>query len=269
MSETKKCPFCWEEILSTAIKCKHCWEFLEKQIEKKYTTFNYSFNLEYSRKQFLEFLEKRYFLKNVNLSARTWSETTWWWSSWWNNGHVNPVSTKVYSLFDISFNLEVDEKIKINKEYIDLCYNFFNLTYKTNVFLLIFIFILSFFLIMPIIISLISNYKIIFPVSNNLDFWWQILIYFNLIITILIVIIIYRKKWNNFVLGKKQILEKIKSYKILWDNITLEQNNNLKFNVELKPIKKITLICIILIILFPILFPILSKLRIYLIIKFL
>lgn len=28
--ETKKCPFCGEEILSIAIKCKHCGEFLNK-----------------------------------------------------------------------------------------------------------------------------------------------------------------------------------------------------------------------------------------------
>lgn len=27
--KTKACPFCWEEILETAVKCKHCGEFLD------------------------------------------------------------------------------------------------------------------------------------------------------------------------------------------------------------------------------------------------
>lgn len=238
MSESKKCPFCWEEILNTAIKCKHCWEFLEKTVVKKYTTFNYSFNLEYSRKQFLEFLEKRFFLKNVHLNTRTWSETTWWWSSWWNNGYVNPVSTKVYSLFDISFNLEVDEKIKISKEYIDLCYQYFNLNYKTNIFLLIFIFILSFFIQFPLINLSdggISNEKFLF---------------FDSIISLFISIIVYRIKWNNFVEEKKSLLEGIKNYKILWEGITLEQNNNLKFSAEIKPIEKLMVFTVFLIIFF-------------------
>lgn len=31
--KTKACPFCWEEILETAVKCKHCGEFLEKKEE--------------------------------------------------------------------------------------------------------------------------------------------------------------------------------------------------------------------------------------------
>lgn len=38
MKEKKNCPFCWEEILATAIKCKHCWEFLNKEESKKEET---------------------------------------------------------------------------------------------------------------------------------------------------------------------------------------------------------------------------------------
>jgi len=28
---TKACPYCGEQILTTAIKCKHCGEFLDKK----------------------------------------------------------------------------------------------------------------------------------------------------------------------------------------------------------------------------------------------
>lgn len=35
MAETKRCPFCGEEILSVAIKCKHCGEWLEKKEAEK------------------------------------------------------------------------------------------------------------------------------------------------------------------------------------------------------------------------------------------
>lgn len=34
-NNTKKCPFCGEEIKNTAIKCKHCGEWLNKQAELK------------------------------------------------------------------------------------------------------------------------------------------------------------------------------------------------------------------------------------------
>lgn len=234
MSETKKCLFCWEEILSTAIKCKHCWEFLEKQLEKKYTPFNYSFSSEFWRKEFIDFVGKRYFLKNINLNTRTWTKVSWGWS--YGNGHVSSVNTTVHSLFDVSFNLELDEKIKINKEYINLCYNFFNLNYETNIFLLIFIFLLSFFI----------PFFIINNVSEELIWYY---LFFDLIISLLISIIFYRIGWNNFIEEKKQILEQIKNYKILWECITLEQNNNLKFNTEYKTIKTLVLICTILIIL--------------------
>lgn len=33
--ETKKCPFCGEEILFEAKKCKHCGEFLDSALRKK------------------------------------------------------------------------------------------------------------------------------------------------------------------------------------------------------------------------------------------
>ncbi len=46
--ETKECPYCWEDIQSTAIKCRYCWEFLdwrkketkEKKLESKVWDFS-------------------------------------------------------------------------------------------------------------------------------------------------------------------------------------------------------------------------------------
>ena len=36
MEETKRCPYCGEEILAVAKKCKHCGEWLEaKETEKE------------------------------------------------------------------------------------------------------------------------------------------------------------------------------------------------------------------------------------------
>ena len=35
MEETKRCPYCGEEILAVARKCKHCGEWLDKEEPKK------------------------------------------------------------------------------------------------------------------------------------------------------------------------------------------------------------------------------------------
>lgn len=37
--ETKKCPYCSEQILITAKKCKHCGEWLEESKERKGSTW--------------------------------------------------------------------------------------------------------------------------------------------------------------------------------------------------------------------------------------
>lgn len=38
--ETKKCPFCAEEIDVNAVKCKHCGEFLTKGAKKEHRKGN-------------------------------------------------------------------------------------------------------------------------------------------------------------------------------------------------------------------------------------
>jgi hypothetical protein len=41
MSMTKPCPFCFEDIDSSAIKCKFCGEFVKSMSEKNSTNVNY------------------------------------------------------------------------------------------------------------------------------------------------------------------------------------------------------------------------------------
>lgn len=136
MNQLKKCPFCWEDVLLEAIKCKHCWEFFEKQEqvekkEKKYLNFSYSFNHEISRKNFIEYLEKKYNLENVQINNRTWSETSWWGTLF--GDVVDKVRSQTYYQYDISFSIALWDKIKVDKNYIDLIYQFYNLTYSWEV----------------------------------------------------------------------------------------------------------------------------------------
>lgn len=128
----KKCPFCAEDIQDSAKKCKHCWEFLENSpINKEYISFNYSFTLEDWRTRFVEFMEKEVWIHDVAYKKNTWTETSWWWSTFLDKHKVKPVESKTHTEYELSFKIEKNSQFA-NREFIDLCYKYYNVTYKAG-----------------------------------------------------------------------------------------------------------------------------------------
>jgi len=128
----KKCPFCSEDIQDSAKKCKHCWEFLEDSPNnKEYLSFNYSFELEGWRTQFVEFMEKEAWIHDVTYRKNTRTETSWWWSSFFDKHTVSPIQTKTFTDYELSFKMEKNSPCA-NKEFVNQCFKYFNLTYGTG-----------------------------------------------------------------------------------------------------------------------------------------
>lgn len=128
----KKCPFCSEDIQDSAKKCKHCWEFLDNSPNnKEYLSFNYSFELEDWRAQFVEFMEKEAWIHDVTFRRNTRTETSWWWSGFFDKYTVSPIQTRTIIDYELSFKIEKNSPFA-NKEFVNQCFRYFNLTYSTG-----------------------------------------------------------------------------------------------------------------------------------------
>lgn len=181
--------------------------------EKKSLHFSYSFALEQGRKNFIEYLEKKYNLENVNISNRTWSKTSWWWTILFTD-KVAAVQSFTNSMYDISFSIATWSNIKIDKKYIDLIFQFYNLNYQTEVkwffhnmiVMMILLFVVYLWIKLMFLWVLPNNFLLI---VGYLVIWYLISkMYTKLILS-------YRK--NGIQSQEKILLYQIKNYKFETD----------------------------------------------------
>jgi hypothetical protein len=79
----------------------------------------------------VEFMEKEVWIHDVTYKKNTWTETSWWWSSFFDKHTVKTIESKTFVEYELSFKIEKSSPFA-NKEFIDQCFKYHNLTYKRD-----------------------------------------------------------------------------------------------------------------------------------------